>query len=157
MKMRRRNPACAHRNCYCRCHWDAKGYSHCHMGRKCREITCTCGKPLPTPPLSALFPRVSVTRGGITYGMPPTQERTFDPEVIKGNRAYWTEGPGSEKPHFPPPDKGVLYIPEEIIPVPGYNREHWLEKIAAMLDIPVYLLARQPLPDNEDHIIRGEN
>lgn len=71
--MRRRNPTCEARDCPCECHLDGKARYHCHPGRKCRDVDCVC--ILGTVdwwmalPLSALFPKISVDRGGIRYPM----------------------------------------------------------------------------------------
>jgi hypothetical protein len=72
--LRRRNRVCRDRDCNCYCHWDLKGFSHCHFDRKCRDVECTCANPITlheiTPPLHDLFPEVSVRRGGIKYPSP---------------------------------------------------------------------------------------
>lgn len=74
----RRGEVCEARDCQCGCHLHTKGARHCHDGRKCRDVKCTCNKrrkPLTGAQLQNLFPAVSTRRGGIKYETPTPSER----------------------------------------------------------------------------------
>lgn len=126
--LRRRNPICARNGCVCRCHWEGKGHRHCHEGRTCCTVTCTCGQPLPpAPPLRDLFPKVRVARGGIKYPTPKELE-----DHAAAIRHYWTEGLGARK--FTP----TLIAAD--VPVPGYRHDDLVRKIADTLNLPAEML-----------------
>lgn len=66
--MKRRNEICEARDCKCGCHQHTRFLSHCHEGRRCRDVECNCARRRPVALTPITLPEIRVRRGGITYG-----------------------------------------------------------------------------------------